>query len=111
MPNPAQLGVPRKLASQTTMLDKSSMRLVVSSEDERQAVVQALTSAGWVQDGVSGPKTHMHRPKKLRGADIAVIAYGFFCFIIPAIIYFMMWSNRPIPTITIERVSSGSSAA
>jgi hypothetical protein len=102
VPNAGQLGVPRQLRAQTTVTSKSSMRLVVDSEDERQAAIQALVSAGWVQSSTSAAKTQMHRPKKLRGADVAIMAYGFFCFIIPAVIYFIMWTNKPIPTITIE---------
>jgi hypothetical protein len=111
LPSPAQLGVPRSLRSQATVVNKSTLKVTVHSTEERQAAVQQLISAGWVQDSSSGRQTQMHRPKKLRGPDIAAIVYGFFCFLLPAVIYFIMWSNKPIPVLVVEQVGTGISAA
>lgn len=103
MPSPAQYGIPRSLRAQTKVINKGLLRIQVSTAEQRRNVALQLQSAGWVQDSQSAQETQMHRPKKLRSADIAAIVYGFFFFIIPAVIYFMMWSSKPIPVIIIEQ--------
>jgi len=108
MPSLAQYGIPYSLRQNTQVISKNLLRIEVANSDERRNISFQLQSAGWVMDSQGATETQMHRPKKLRAVDIAAIAYGFLFFIIPAVMYFMMWSKKPIPVIIIEQTSSGS---
>lgn len=99
-----QAGIPRDLLSRVVQVDKAVYRIEVPTSSEQENVVNKLQAAGFQLQESKELRRVLVKPKKLGGQEIAFMLIGLFCLVLPAVIYFLIWSQRPNPVVVVEIV-------
>lgn len=106
MPRAQAAILPRDLRRQSSYDHRLGTVINVSSAEEYEQVVVRLSQLGFSAISTAGPnepKVIFVKQKKLGGKELAVFLYGLVFFVIPGIIYFLNWSRKPAPTVTVRR--------
>jgi hypothetical protein len=103
MANLRNLDIPRDLAKRGTSGGKGIAVFNVSVA-EHSGVVTQLQAAGFQIERETEEETRLVKPKRMGGQELAMLLVGLLCFVIPAIIYFMIWSRQPTPVAVVRSV-------
>lgn len=77
--------------------------IVASSEEDWRHLEMQLVSQGF-QKAQDLPDGELFvKPKRLGPVEIFAIVFGLFCFLLPGVMYLMMWSRRGPETLLLRR--------
>ena len=75
------------------------------SADDFQQIELQLLSHGFQRAREVGDGAVFVKPKRLGPTEIFAIVIGLFVFLLPGVLYLMMWSRRPPEMVTVRRAS------
>lgn len=96
-------GVPKTLRRRAKQVEKGVSVIVVNDKADRDDVINRLTMEGFTHQRNGGRDSYYTKPKKFGAGEIAVIVYGLICFVIPAVIYYMLWAAMPNPVVIVRK--------
>lgn len=74
----------------------------VADADERDEAIAGLLRRGFVVQHETASEVQLAKPKRLGGPEMMALLFGLLCFVIPAVVYFALWTAKPTPVVVIR---------
>lgn len=76
--------------------------MAVASRQEHDQKVQQLMREGFKVQWRTELETGLIRPNPITAVDVFCLVLGTVCFVLPGIIYFIMWLSRPALAVVVS---------
>lgn len=82
---------------------KTDLRYIdVASATQLDVRVSQLLAEGYLVQRETPTEVQLVKPKHFGPSEWMAVMFGFICFVIPAFVYFAMWSAKPVPIVIVR---------
>lgn len=82
---------------------KTNLRYIdVANATQLDARVSQLLTEGYIVQRETPAEVQLVKPKHFGPSEWVAVMFGFMCFVIPAFVYFAMWSAKPAPIVIVR---------
>ena len=104
MPKSTPAVLPHHLSKRSKFERNIGTVIEAQSEDDFYQLALELTSLGFIQaQGGNNATVAFVKPKRMGPTEIFAVVFGLFCFIIPGVLWLMIWSRRPPQVVFLHR--------
>jgi hypothetical protein len=104
MPKSTPAVLPHHLSKRSKFERHIGTVIEAQSEDDFDQLALELTSLGFIQaQSRNNATVAFVKPKRMGPTEIFAVVFGLFCFIIPGVLWLMIWSRRPPQVVFLHR--------